>query len=1285
MNKSSIFKLSQFSIFLFTVFLLNSCGDNHHYTSPGVTPPLTGVVAGVVFPNGAIAQLGDSSTYNDDSSNVSSRQKRWIFYVNGVAVPSDIPFGLLGGPVSGVIGLNPSSTHGTLNIDDWTALITGLGGPTLVNGDQVCVDSQVKDEDGVVSANSGNQVCFSAPIPVADVTPGAPDATGVITSLGNSGTNYDSQDSCYVPVSAAACDSTDGALREKEWYFYVDGVVAGTLPFAPLDGSLLTLPGLDATASTQNNLVINDWDAFLAATGYSAGPLTTGQKVCISSKVKDEYGVISAEGNMVGSSSEVCFTWPKSPIASDDMATTAMNTPVSVNVDTNDTDLQGNLDPASVVQDPAGTLPAVSEGVCDYSAPPAVSFTPAANFVGVASCPYQICDTTAPTPSCDTAVVEVTVSGLPPVAVDDSASGAINAVLTVTDVTANDTDGDSNLDPASVVQDPAGTLPSAATEGLCDYSAAPAISFTPVTAFTGTASCPYQVCDLSSPTPQCDTAVAEFAYVCNAVKTVYAYTGADQTYIATDNTVTHIEVKAWGAGGGDAVSFCGGVFANVTGGPGGYTEALFPVPASDSVVVVGEGGDGLGSMSGYNPYGFGGSGVSLPDTRTVNDGAGGGLSGFFTGAAAVSATDQARALVVAGGGGGTDSQSCTLTGGKYAHGGNGNDPVNSGGLTTMFGYNSDSSTLPSCTSAAYNPGCGFHNSGGGGGYFGGAAHDRSPGDDAKTESGSGGSGFIAATALGSGMFYTEEFTVRNPPAQSDIDYVALIGIGGHGSADGVNFSDGGDGLVVVTEMCAGFNNPPVAAVDRVTTLVDTNVTTDVSANDADVDGDLDPSSVIITTAAPGTDGLCQLTAIPGEIEFVPALGFVGTTSCEYEICDASGTRCDTAIYEVTVSSPPKATITDVFLDAGTAAVPSSTTGDFDVTVGLKKGDGTTALGSGGFMRLVGHLLAPDTGATLTANYFDAVFQVGDDLCTATPVNDVAGTFVADIQAHVQNCPSIVGDGFNFVFEKRSWANATTNNYRILTHADSMLTDAKQIQIDAYALEADMTSSVVATTVLESIVRAFTSATDAGVSQSGANILGVNLIASVNANLDNWPTAGDCTLNLDGVDDGAETSVTGPTGAAPDNFLRMNYKNHAFPLGSESVNFVFDCIRPTGLTSEQMVSQQDASVGSKFITRASAFVHLEDIDQFTVNFNGRTRNQDWATSYVVNRSELIIGGATTYPLTPDNNGAPTLTPITHDFTAVGVYDVENYFDGLTNGGTKLRQSYMFWQMMLVYAY
>ena len=220
-------------------------------------------------------------------------------------------------------------------------------------------------------------------------------------------------------------------------------------------------------------------------------------------------------------------------------------------ITTNDTAGSGTLD-ASTISIDTNANP-TTEGTCAVSgtSPYDITFTPIANFVDTATCTYEICNTNG---LCDTADITFDpADGSAPVANNDSATTALDTAVTI-DVTAGagaDTDADGNLDNTSVTIT---TNANPTTEGTCTV-ASPNVTFTPVSGYTGTATCTYQVCDLNKNTPQCDSAdlTITVGNSCGAQIVVFDFlapSGGDQSYTPTDASVTHVEFKAWGAAGG---------------------------------------------------------------------------------------------------------------------------------------------------------------------------------------------------------------------------------------------------------------------------------------------------------------------------------------------------------------------------------------------------------------------------------------------------------------------------------------------------------------------------------------------------------------------------------------------------------------------------------------------------------------------------------------------------------------------------------------------------------------
>jgi gliding motility-associated-like protein len=184
------------------------------------------------------------------------------------------------------------------------------------------------------------------------------------------------------------------------------------------------------------------------------------------------------------------------PIAVDDSATTNEDVPVTVVVVTNDTDIDGNINPNTVT-----IISPPTNGTAVVNPDGSITYTPDSHYFGTDSLVYEVCDDGTPLPAlCDQATVYINVVpvNLPPVAIDD-----INNTLENTPVSGNvitndsDPDGDnisvsSNTNPSNgtVVVNPDGSY-----------------TYTPNTGYTGEDQFSYVICDNGVPGPLCDTAI----------------------------------------------------------------------------------------------------------------------------------------------------------------------------------------------------------------------------------------------------------------------------------------------------------------------------------------------------------------------------------------------------------------------------------------------------------------------------------------------------------------------------------------------------------------------------------------------------------------------------------------------------------------------------------------------------------------------------------------------------------------------------------------------------------
>ena len=216
------------------------------------------------------------------------------------------------------------------------------------------------------------------------------------------------------------------------------------------------------------------------------------------------------------------------PLAINDFNNTFVNTSVTGNVLTNDSDPEGDVLTVTTQSNAATT----EGGTVTVNANGTYTYIPKSGFAGEDSFTYQVCDIYG---SCSTATVTIQVmapAGIgnnPPVANDDAYQGTEN--LTVTgNVISNDFDVDGNLNMTSVTL--VGSAPNSSTEGTLTLNANGTFTFVPVSGFTGDVSFTYQVCDNGSPA-LCDQAVVVIKIQNKLTNDVVAVNDAQITNINT--------------------------------------------------------------------------------------------------------------------------------------------------------------------------------------------------------------------------------------------------------------------------------------------------------------------------------------------------------------------------------------------------------------------------------------------------------------------------------------------------------------------------------------------------------------------------------------------------------------------------------------------------------------------------------------------------------------------------------------------------------------------------------
>ncbi|MBL0048663.1 MAG: tandem-95 repeat protein [Bacteroidetes bacterium] len=179
------------------------------------------------------------------------------------------------------------------------------------------------------------------------------------------------------------------------------------------------------------------------------------------------------------------------PTAVDDVFSTGEDNPLSADVSTNDSDLNGDPLTYSIVTNP-------TNGAVLMNANGTFTYTPNLNYNGPDSFTYKVCDNGAPS-LCDTGLVTITVNPVndSPIAVDDIETTDEDIFLSST-VATNDSDLEGNTLEFAILFNPLNGLLLLNTDGSYDYIPNPN--------FNGSDSFTYTVCDDGIPS-LCDTGI----------------------------------------------------------------------------------------------------------------------------------------------------------------------------------------------------------------------------------------------------------------------------------------------------------------------------------------------------------------------------------------------------------------------------------------------------------------------------------------------------------------------------------------------------------------------------------------------------------------------------------------------------------------------------------------------------------------------------------------------------------------------------------------------------------
>ncbi|WP_151895358.1 cadherin-like domain-containing protein, partial [Patiriisocius marinistellae] len=597
-----------------------------------------------------------------------------------------------------------------------------------------------------------------------------------------------------------------------------------------LDGDTLTIESINGTAltpGTAQTIAVDNGTVAIDA----AGVITFTPDANFNGDVVIPYVITDGTATAIANENITVTSINDGPVAVDDTATTDEDIPVLIDVTANDTDLDGEIDPTTVTIVTAPTNGTVTVDPVTGE----VTYTPDPDFTGTDTFEYQVCDDGTPV-ICDIATVTVTVDPVNdgPIAVDDTATVDEDDTVII-DVTANDTDIDGMIDPTTV------TIVTPPTNGTVTVDPVTGeVTYTPDPDFTGTDTFQYEVCDDGAPV------------VCDIATVTVTVDPVNDAPIAMDDVSTTDP-------GVDVVIPVLTNDSDIDSPINPDNVTIITNPANGTVVVNAD-----GTIT-YTPNPDFVNGTDTFEYQICDDGIPV-LCDIATVTVIVpktflpptanpdtNSTLEDTPLVV-------DAASGLLS--------NDTDP-NPDEILTVTGFEVGGMT-----------------------YAPGTTVSLTEGD-------------LTINADGSYTFVPAEN--YNGPVP-EVAYTISDG-------------NGGEDTSTLNIDVTPVNDGPEAVDDVVTTTEDTPVAIDVTANDTDIDGMIDPTTVTIVTAP--TNGTVTVDPVTGEVTYTPDPDFTGSDTFEYQVCD-DGTPVICDIATVTVTVDP--------VNDGPIAVDDAATTDEDTPV-----------------------------------------------------------------------------------------------------------------------------------------------------------------------------------------------------------------------------------------------------------------------------------------------------------------------------------------------------------------
>ncbi|MEW5987857.1 MAG: cadherin-like domain-containing protein, partial [Chloroflexota bacterium] len=369
-----------------------------------------------------------------------------------------------------------------------------VNNPPVANNDNVNVN-----EDGSATFN----VTANDSDPDGNLDPGSASATsspgnGTLTNNGGGSFTYtpDPNFNGSVSFTYRVCDMDD-ACDEATVNIQVTSVndrpVANDDSFSLNEDTQATISVTDNDSDIDGNLDPNSVTASDPPNGTlvdnGGGSFTYTPNENFNGSDSFSYQVCDTE-NACDDAMVSIEVRPKNdpPMANDDQSNLNEDTPTSINVTGNDSDPDGDLNPASAV-----AISGPSHGsLSDNDGNGSFTYTPYENYNGSDSFDYRVCDMAG---ECDTASVSLTINPVndPPVASGDNATTPKNTEVTIA-VLANDSDPDGDSLDVTEVTDP--------PHGQARVNGDETVTYNPNQGFTGSDSFTYTISDGNGGTAQ---------------------------------------------------------------------------------------------------------------------------------------------------------------------------------------------------------------------------------------------------------------------------------------------------------------------------------------------------------------------------------------------------------------------------------------------------------------------------------------------------------------------------------------------------------------------------------------------------------------------------------------------------------------------------------------------------------------------------------------------------------------------------------------------------------------